>query len=251
MVCVGHTGANAGISCAPFDATNGIGQFDALRPFDLGQSNPPTGPANGIGITFFNEDSSQLVTTVKGDPMDPNQALPGFVSTFAVENGQVAAQDTQTTPEGTAVLFGSAPIPGTNMMLATDASFGSATLDLGNLAQPVATTELKDQMATCWAAISMMTGTGFVTDVGVNHLVEVDLQTGENLMELESQNGNPGMIDLQASGSKIYALAPGNGTTPASVTVFDISGGSGQAQEVQNFPVQGADNKAMGMTFHE
>jgi hypothetical protein len=183
--------------------------------------------------------------------MDPAKASPGFVSVFPVQNGQVGTTDTKTTPNGTAVLFGTALIPGTNRVLTTDASFGSATLDLGNLANPVATTPLDGQKATCWATVSRNTGTGFVTDVGVNHLVEVDVQTGELIADAQSQNGNPGMIDLQAAGSKVFALAPGNGTTPAAVTVWDISGGKGSAKEVQNFVVPGADNRAMGMAFHE
>lgn len=181
--------------------------------------------------------------------MDPNQAFPGFVSVFAVVDGQVATTDTQTTPAGTAVLFGTAPIPGTTQVLTTDASFGSATLDLADLTSPIATTEVANQTATCWATVSNLTGTGFVTDVGVNRLVEVDLQSGAVVTNLQSQNGNPGMIDLQASAGMVYALAPGNGTTQASVTVFDISAGPGTAKEVQNFPVQGADNRAMGMAF--
>ncbi|KAF7510746.1 hypothetical protein GJ744_006112 [Endocarpon pusillum] len=251
IVCVGHTGAAAGISCAKFDEATGLSAFDPLRPFDLKQSNPPTGPLNGIGITFFNEDSSSLITTVKGNPMDSSGAFPGFVSVFAVDTatGSVATEDTKTTPNGTAVLFGTSPIPGTNHVLTTDASFGSATLDLANLAQPVARTALDNQAATCWATVSRATNSGFVTDVGVNHLVEVDLQTGELIHDLQSQNGNPGMIDLQASGKMVYALAPGNGTTPAAVTVFDVGGGRASATEVQNFVVSGADHRAMGMAF--
>lgn len=186
---------------------------------------------------------------VKGNPMDASGAFPGFVSSFAVANGAVATTDTQTTPQGTAVLFGTALIPGTNMVLTTDASFGSATLDLDNLAAPVAMTPLEGQAATCWATVSSATGTGFVTDVGANRLAEVDLQTGALVADLQSQNGNPGMIDLQAAGGMVYALAPGNGTTPAAVTVFDVSGGKGTAKEVQNFVVEGADNRAMGMAF--
>jgi hypothetical protein len=249
MVCVAHTGAKAGVSCASVDATKGIGKFDALRAFNLKQTTPATGPLDGIGTTFFSEDGTMLVTTVKGNPMDPNKAFPGFVSIFLVQNGKVGTKDTQTTPAGTAVLFGTAPIPGTNNLLATDASFGSATLDLKNLQKPIAMTKLDNQKATCWSTISKATGTGFVTDVGVNHLVEVDLKTGEKIKDLQSQNGNPGMIDLQAAGKMIYALAPGNGTTKATVTVFDVSGGKGTAKEVQNFAVQGADNKAQGMAF--
>jgi hypothetical protein len=249
MVCVAHSGFKAGVSCAPFDATTGIGAFDQLRPFDLKQSNPPTGPENGVGITFFNEDSTQLVTMVKGNPAQAD-TFPGFISMFPIEGGVVAAQDTKTTPEGTGVLFGAAVIPGTTNILATDASFGAAVMDMNNLAKPLAKTELANQKATCWATVSKSTGTGFVTDVGVNHLVEVDVATGEQLLDLQSQNGNIGMIDLQASGNMIYALAASDGSMPPAVTVFDVSGGKGAAREVQNFVVDGADNRAMGMAFH-
>jgi hypothetical protein len=175
---VAHTGALAGISCAKFDPLTGLSPFDALRTFDLQQSNPPTGPLNGIGSTFFTPDSTALITTVKGNPKAP------------------AAQ-----------------------------------------------------LATCWSTISQSTGTGFVTDVGVNRLVEMDLMTGEVVGEVNSGNGNPGMLDLQASGVMVYALAPGNGSTAASVAVFDVSGERGVGREVQNFGVQGADNRAMGMAF--
>lgn len=247
MTCVAHTGANSGVSCAKFDATTGLGTFDAIRPFNLGQTDPPTGPLNGIGDTFFAEDSSALITTVKGNPMANNT---GFVSTFPVANGCVSTQDTRVSPAGTAVLFGTALIPGTNTVLATDASFGSATLNLQNLSAPIATTKLADQKATCWAAVSELTGTGFVTDVGVNHLVEVDLDSGALINELNSTNGNPGLIDLQTAGSNVFALSPGNGTTPCAVTVFDISGGSGTAKEIQNFVVQGADKNAQGMALY-
>ena len=35
------------------------------------------------------------------------------------------------------------------------------------------------------------------------------------------------MIDLVSAGNFIYALSPGNATTKAAVTVFDVSGGQG------------------------
>jgi hypothetical protein len=246
--CVGHTGANAGISCAKFDPTTGLGAFDALRPFNLGQTNPPTGPTNGIGDTFFNEDSSTLITTVKGNPAVNNT---GFVSSFPVANGTVSIQDTQISPAGTAVLFGTALIPGSSNVLATDASFGAAVLSLNNLSTPLATTKIVDQKATCWAAVSTLTGSGFVTDVAANHLVEVDLVSGTIVTEFNSTNGNPGMIDLQTLGSKIFALSPGNETIPPAVTVFDISGGQGSVKEVQNFAVAdlGVDKNAQGMAL--
>jgi len=246
-VCVAHTGFVAGVTCTSFDPTKGLGSFDYIRPFNLRQSNPPTGPLNGIGDTLFTEDSRSLITLVKGDPTVNNT---GFVSIFPVsDDGCVSTQGTQSSPAGTAVLFGTALIPGTTNVLATDASFGSAILNLQTLTAPVAVTKLADQKATCWAAVSQLTRTGFVTDVGVNHLVEVDLVSGAVVKELNSTNGNPGMIDLETAGPGIFALSPGNGSTPAAVTVFDISGGRGSAKEVQNFAVAGADKNAQGMAL--
>lgn len=66
-----------------------------------------------------------------------------------------------------------------------------------------------------------------MTDVAVNHLVEVDTSTGGLIKELNLTNGNPGMIDLVSKGNFVYALSPGNATTKAAVTVFDVSGGQG------------------------
>ena len=242
--CVAHTGSVAGISCAKFNTKSGLQGFDAIRPFSLGQSDPPTGPLNSVAQTFFTKDESTLVTTIKGDPTVNNT---GFMSTFPVSQGMVSANGSQISPNGTAVLFGAKQIPGTSKVLTTDASFGYTILDLNNLAQPVAKTALSGQSATCWAAISSLTGTGFVTDVGRNSLIEADLSTGSIVDQVFPSNGNPGMIDLVASGSKIYALSPGNGTTPASVAVFDISGGRGSATPIQNFVISGADKNAQGM----
>lgn len=75
------------------------------------------------------------------------------------------------------------------------------------------------------------------------------------------------MIDLVGAGNFVYALSPGNATTKAAVTVFDISGGQGSkfipsvleldilltifvaAKQIQNFNPQGVTDSAQGMTF--
>jgi hypothetical protein len=226
QACVANSGAKAGIACFSMTAT-GLKPLDtALRPFNLGQTTPPKGPLSTVSQTFFNTDSTALLTTVKGDPTVNNT---GFLSVFPVVNGQVSTQDIQSSPAGTAVLFGTALIPNSNSIFVTDASFGSATLSLSaaNIATVSASTKIADQKATCWAAISDVTNSAFVTDVAVNHLVEVDTTTGAIIKELNSTNGNPGLIDLVTKGNFIYALSPGNNATKAAVTVFDISGGQG------------------------
>lgn len=126
LACVGNTGKKAGISCTTFSLKTGLAPMDTLRPFALNQSNPPTGPLNTVADTFFNTAQTALLTTVKGDPTVNNT---GFVSSFPVlADGTVSTKDTHSSPGDTAVLFGTVNIPGTDGLLATDASFGVAIL---------------------------------------------------------------------------------------------------------------------------
>jgi len=252
LACVGTTGAVAGISCAPF-SEQGLGQMDDLRPFDLGQTTPPVGPLNTVSQAFFSSDESALFTTVKGDPAVNNT---GFLSTYAVQasNGAAALskKDVRSSPEGTAVLFGSAVMPNDpSSLFVTDASFGAAVLSVDSQGQATVkgSQKIDGQAATCWATISEATNSAFVTDVGVNRVVEMSLDDASIIMQLDlSANGDPGLIDLRAAGDFVYALSPGNGTTNAAITVLDVSGGQGSMKQVQHFDLDGmAGNTAQGM----
>ncbi len=66
LACVGNTGAHAGVSCAKYNRT-GLGAFDALRPFAFEQTDPPTGPLNGIAQVLFTDDNSGLLTVIRGN----------------------------------------------------------------------------------------------------------------------------------------------------------------------------------------
>ncbi|KAL5331234.1 hypothetical protein ACEPPN_000763 [Leptodophora sp. 'Broadleaf-Isolate-01'] len=249
QACVANSGAKAGVACFAMSAKDGLTPLDTcLRPFELNQTTPPVGPLNTVSQTFFNGDSTMLITTVKGDPTKNNT---GFLSVFPVENNVVSKTETRSSPAGTAVLFGTALLPNSSDLFVTDASFGAATLSLSsaNIATTLASTKIADQKATCWAAFSELTGTTFVTDVAVNHLVEIDPASGNIVKNLASTNGNPGLIDLASAGKFVYALSPGNATVGGAVTVFDVSGGKGTAKEVQNFGLTGVPASAMGMTF--
>lgn len=227
QACVANSGAKAGISCFTMCLVNGLMPLDtSLRPFALNQTTPPSGPLNTVSQTFFNDDSTALITTVKGDPTKNNT---GFLSIFPVTNNAVSTGETRSSPPGTAVLFGTALLPNSSSLFVTDASFGSATLSLSssNKASISSSTNIADQKATCWATFSALTGTAFVTDVAVNHLVEIDPANGNIVNNLQLTNGNPGMIDLVSKGRFVYTLSPGNATVGAAVTVFDIGGGRG------------------------
>ncbi|KAG6355312.1 hypothetical protein INS49_003273 [Diaporthe citri] len=263
LACVGMSGSTAGVSCASFDAAQGLGAMDALRPFDLGQTTPPVGPTNTVSHVFFSDDQSTLFSTVKGDPTKNNT---GFLASFPVnaagqcQAASVGAEGAQDSPNGTAVLFGSSPIAGSSDLFVTDASFGAAVLSTqqaaGGSAQASGAAEvvgkgaIDGQKATCWVAISPATKTAFVTDVGVNHLVEMSLADASILGETDlSANGDPGLIDLKAAGNMVYALSPGNGTTNAAVTVMDAN----TKQQVQHLDMTslGLDANAQGMAVLE
>ena len=256
LICVGMTGEVNGVSCSRF-SDDGLEEMDGLRSFGIEQSTPPLGPTNTVSQVFFSDDQSMLFATVKGDPEANNT---GFFSAFPVvnddgEGASVAAEDVRSSPEGTAVLFGSLPIPGTSSVFATDASFGGAILSVNDNgeAELVAQQAIDNQAATCWVTISPATDSAFVTDVGVNQIVEMSLEDASILSQTDlSENGDPGLIDLRAAGDFIYALSPGNGTTPAAITVLDVSAGQGAGPEmVQHFELDEsvAGGNSMGMAI--
>ena len=195
-----------------------------------------------------------LLTTVKGDPTINNT---GFLSVFNVvsngmENAKLARKDTRSSPNGTTVLFGSVPIPGSERsFFVTDPSFGATILTLNKNEEAAVTAlqAIEGQRATCWATISDVTQSAYVTDAAKNRIVEMNLQNAEIIKELDfSDNGDVGLIDLKAAGNFVYALAPGNGSTSAEIVVLDVSGGQGSMKIVQRFSLNGiATNTAQGM----
>ena len=254
IACVANTGAKAGLTCFKVGKRGLIPMSSGMSvTFPLGQSNPPKGPTNTVSHVLLNADESAFLTTVKGDPM-ANKT--GFISVLPVESAKqaTAAKDVRSSPNGTAVLFGSAAIPGTNDVLATDAAFGATTLaiDPSSLkATSLNKAGVTGQKATCWATFSKSTKTVFITDVGVNHLVEVDPASGDLLRSTTIPNSNPGMIDLVSAGNMIYALAPGNGSTPASVAVMMTAKRGEAVKLVQNvdLTVAGAGARSQGMAI--
>ncbi|CAF9915808.1 MAG: hypothetical protein HETSPECPRED_002588 [Heterodermia speciosa] len=250
LACVANTGAKAGLACFDADPKKGLTPLSqSLIEFPLGQSTPPVGPGNTVSQTLFNEDQSMLLTTVKGDP---TKNTTGFLSTLPIPDGCPAAKDTRSSPPGTALLFGSAIVPGPKnktTLFATDASFGAATISLPHPPSSphlLARTPIPHQKASCWAAISPLTKTAFVTDVAVNHLVEIDPATGDLKQSVLLPNANPGMIDLVAAGRMVYALSPGTvGEGKANVVVVDVGGE--RIRQVQVFELGGVGSSAQGL----
>lgn len=81
----------------------------------------------------------------------------------------------------------------------------------------------------------------------MNRLLEMNTTTGAVIRDQNLTNGNPGMIDIEAAGSFVYALSPGNANVTSAVAVFDVSGGPGKAKAIQNFNPTGVTSSAQGM----
>jgi hypothetical protein len=250
VVCVGTTGAVAGVSCATFSKKGGIGSMDALRPFDLGQTTPPVGPTNTVSQLFFSEDEGTLYSTVKGDPTVNNV---GFLAAFPVQpacSGGVSTEAVMSTPSDTLVLFGSSIIPGSTDIFVTDASFGAAVLSVGTdrKAETKGRGVVDGQAATCWATVSPATKTAFVTDVAVNRLVEMSVEDASILNEIDlSANGQSGMIDLKAAGQMIYVLAPGSNETEPAVVVVNAQ--TRESVQVKDLGSMGVTGRVQGMAI--
>ncbi|KAJ4351132.1 uncharacterized protein N0V89_006471 [Didymosphaeria variabile] len=257
MVCVATSGSQAGVSCGMFDAVNGIGEMTPIGTFDLNQSDPPVGPTNTVSHTFFSADESMLFTTVKGDPAVNNTGFLSVVPVQMSKNGDCSSmvgKETRSSPNGTAVLFGSTPIPGANppQIFATDASFGAAILSVDGSSQTttLASQAIDGQKATCWSTISSVTNSAFVTDVGVNHIVEMSLKDASiigqiDLSQQQASAADPGLIDLKASGNFLYALSPGNGTSQAAISVLNVK--SKQLVQHAELGAIGVGSTAQGM----
>jgi hypothetical protein len=255
LVCVGVTGAEAGVSCTTFGET-GLEEFDALRPFNLNQTTPAAGPPNTLSHLLFNTDSTALYALVKGDGSPEN---PGFISVFPVKYGcktetaaSVSREDIRSSPAGTGLLFGAAIVPSSGLLFATDPGFGVSILDINpetHTAVSRANVEIPGQSATCWAAYSPKSSSVFVTDVLVNRLVEVDAVDSEILSIANLPTDDPGLVDLWVVDHFVYALSPGNGTTVAAVVVYDFE----KEELVQRVSLSylGAGRSAMGMAYIE
>ncbi|KAL2817696.1 hypothetical protein BDW59DRAFT_182215 [Aspergillus cavernicola] len=257
LACVGTTGRKAGISCASF-TEHGLDMMDALRPYNLNQTTPPSGPPNGIAHTFFSADESQLFTTVKGTP----GADIGFFSVFPVrgsdacasgkKSATLARHDIRSSFNGTNLLFGSAIVPSSSHIFVTDPTFGVAVLDVNentHKTKLLSRVPIPGQMALCWASYSAARRTVFVSDGALNRLVELNATDASIVSVVHLPNQDPSHIDIQAAGDYVYALSPGNGTTEASIAVYDTM----EMKQIQHVSLKsnGGDKNAVGVAYLE
>ncbi len=174
---------------------------------------------------------------------------PGSILVFPVsKDGVVASEAVKSSPQGTASLSGASTIPGTNNLVVTDPSMGirgAAILSLDPATYEVVTaavTPIEDNNATTNAAFSATTGTVFVSDDFVNHLVEIDPKSGAVLNDFHFDEDHDGFGDLKVAGNFIYALEPAEQST---IAVVEVATG----KEMQHFVAKGLGAHAKGLAI--
>ncbi|KAI9808400.1 MAG: hypothetical protein M1826_004176 [Phylliscum demangeonii] len=243
QACVANSGPRAGIACFRITRHGLVPLENQLeRVFDLQQSIPLQLLNAGVSHTFFTQDSTALITTVRGDANHTD-----FISVYPVlANGRVSTHDVRTSPNGTLLLFGTAVIPGTrdprtgsSTYVIADPTFGAGVFRISartGAVTTVALTNIPNQNGTCWAVYSTRTHSVFVADALGNTLVEIDPATGAVLLDLRTTTGDNGSIDLIAPPNGfVYALNPLTDQPAGAISVFDTTGGRATAKQVQNF----------------
>jgi hypothetical protein len=241
--CVVNSGGQANIACFSVSKKGLTPLANTVRPLGVNQTNPPTGPANTVSDILFNQDRSQLLVSVKGDP----KGAPGFIANFAVTGDcpfTLAASALKSTPEKGVLPF-SMSLVGKHgdIILDTDAGFGVSVSKFNAKTGAITSSSslaINNQTATCWSSFSPRTGSFYLSDVGNARISEVEVNRDGptvNLVATHLLTGIGGRIDSivasTRSGDFLYVL----GAKAGIVNVVKLLG-RGKAQEVQVLDVK-------------
>ncbi|KAI9703654.1 MAG: hypothetical protein M1836_007424 [Candelina mexicana] len=248
--CIANTGNKGSVACFSLDQ-----QAQKITPTDatprsisggflLHVATPPQDSYRTLSEILFNDDSTALIATIKGDKQNP-----GVMSVWPVsENGDISTKRTNSTPASTKYLSGAATIPGTNQLLVTD--YGTdisgavivsrdAKTDTFAVDHTIAI-ETNNQIT--HAVYSSSSKSLFVSDELVNHITEIDPKSGKILNDIlvGTPTEHKGFSDLTALGGFLYAL---DAKEEGSIAVLDAK----TRKEVQNFGAKGLGRFALGL----
>ncbi|KAK4229557.1 hypothetical protein QBC38DRAFT_412204 [Podospora fimiseda] len=261
LVCVGLTGAKAGISCSPYAPNTGLGAPTSWHEFkSLNQTTPPTGPYNTISQVTFSPDEKTLYATVKGDPRSSSKA--GWLSSFPIlsnsSSSYLSEKETRSTPQGTTQMSGYALLS-PSKMLVTDPSLGGIGI-LSLLNQQLEASlkqklQIPNQKSISHVSLSPGLKQAWISDSARNKLVSVsysdsddDVEEGPKMtteeIDLEA-TGDSGFTDLKSGGDFLYALSPGDDKTDCGITVVNAR----DKKVIQRAGLSGvgASKESMGM----
>lgn len=245
VACVVNSGGDANIACLSVSKKGMTPLPNTVRTLGLNQTNPPTGPANTVSDILFNQDQSQLLVSVKGDP----NGTVGFIANFAVaRNGSftLAADAIKSTPDKGVLPFSMTLVGNSgDTVLNTDAAFGVSVSKFDPKNGTIISSSsvaINNQTATCWSRNSPRTGSFYVTDVGNAKVTELSMNPkgpSLKLLATHSLSSIGGRIDSAVASTRVgdflYVLAAKAG----SVDVLKLNS-PGKANQIQAFDVKAA-----------
>jgi hypothetical protein len=167
-------GAVNSVKCSSVNAQAGLAKIINMdRPLNINQSTPATGPTGSVSHLSFNEDNSQLISSVKGTPTDL-----GFIATKDIFMSIAP-------PTGGVVPFGMSIISDANAVLATDPAIGFDLIPLlsknASSAGAAAGSVTNDtgQTAVCWSSHSTMARNFYLTDIVTSLVTEASVHNLE------------------------------------------------------------------------
>ena len=241
--CVVNSGGESNVACFSVSKDGLTALPNTMRSLGLNQTNPPTGPANTVSDILFNQDQSQLLVSVKGEP----NGTVGFIANFAVTGEcslSLSTDAVKSTPEKGVLPFSMTLVGKSgNIVFNTDAAFGASVSKFDPMSNNIISSSsvaINNQTATCWSSTSPRTGSFYVTDVGNANVNEFSVDpSGPTLKLLATHTlvGIGGRIDQNVAstyvGDFLYVLAAKAG----SVDVLKLTG-PGKAHQIQAFNVQ-------------
>ncbi|KAJ2997938.1 hypothetical protein HDV02_005033 [Globomyces sp. JEL0801] len=234
MLCAANGGQVNGVMC--FSATNaGLTPLDdTCRSLGLTQTTPPKGPLGTVSDILFDNESNNLLVSVKGNPP---ANVTGFIASFGVQGNKLAETPTMNVPKGSVAPFSMSLVPQTNSMMFTDAGVGFGIVNLNNGVETASTmVPIEGQGATCWSAFSQETKNVYMVDILTNLVTEasIDVQNTPSAKIVKQYPLSGNTIDFRIGTIKgkdfLYVLTPGE----LGAQVMSLNG-PGQATVIQTF----------------
>ncbi|KAJ3251281.1 hypothetical protein HK103_002551 [Boothiomyces macroporosus] len=252
MLCVVNGGANNSVMCYSVGANGLQGLPDTTRPLGFKQTTPPNGPLGTVSDVLFNDDSSQVLVSVKGNPP---ANFTGFIASFAVQGNALADKPVLNEPKGSVAPFSMSLVPNTNnRVLFTDAGVGFGLLDLQQGTESAsAVVPVQGQGAICWSDFSPRTKNMYMVDIKTSLLTEVNVATSGSpnatLVAQHPLSGNTIDFRIASLKDKDVAFVNTPGNNAVQVVSLDAPGKTTLLQTLDLACVQGASSRNQGMAF--
>ncbi|KAJ3274057.1 hypothetical protein HDV01_003550 [Terramyces sp. JEL0728] len=252
MLCVVNGGKNNSVMCYAVDNNGLRGLPDTTRPLGFTQTTPPNGPLGTVSDVLFNEDSSEVLVSVKGNPP---ANFTGFIASYAVQGKALSAKPVLNQPKGSVAPFSMSLVPNSNnRVLFTDAGVGFGLVDLQNGAESASNVvPVQGQGAICWSDFSPRTKNMYMVDIKTSLLTEVNVASNGSpkatLVAQHPLSGNTIDFRIASLADKDVAFVNTPGKNAVQVVALDAPGKTTLLQTLDLSCVPGSSGRNQGMAF--